>query len=564
VSGFVSHKTVHHQDRVLARSVFLVCLAVFTATFVGPPDNPDAEVEFQTTSALVRTGRLALGGTPEADAIVQARFDVREGGPGREGRFYSWFGVGQALVGVPFYVLGSGVERLFPAIEERHRATTRMGAGRSEYFQHLFVGWRNPLLAALTVHLLMLSARRLGASRRSAWLGALGYGLCTYAWPQARSTLSDVQATFLLFLAFHLLLYAREAYGRGKGRPRVALGFAGLSLGLAFLTRLVTAPAIAVLLVAAWFVVRRGRRQRAGGRLAVTLDLATLAAPALAGLAAFLVVNQLRFGDPLESGYSDAVGSGTFFSYPPWLGLLGLLIAPGKGLVWMAPALLLAPLGITKVWRAGGRVWPLTVAGMAVAVAGPIVPLETWHGAWTYGPRYVLPLVPFLWLGTSLAFDEVAPQPWGRALARGLLVLGLAVSLPGVLVDHMTHQDLALQASRVAWPEMPGDDEAQRDSKRFVQVQWDPRFAAPWAHWRILRHRAALGDEAFPAREIFFLDDDAVLTPEHERDRGFRHLAWIDFTRRLRGEVWPAALACILFLGAGLMLTFRGFESGGH
>ena len=79
MSPFIRSKAITHGDRLVAGAVCLVLLAIYTATFVGLPDNPDAEVEFQTTSALVRNHSFALGGTPEADAIVSAVFDVREG-----------------------------------------------------------------------------------------------------------------------------------------------------------------------------------------------------------------------------------------------------------------------------------------------------------------------------------------------------------------------------------------------------------------------------------------------------------------------------------------------------
>ena len=204
-------------DRWLIRGLFLLLLALYTATFTGAPENPDAEVEYQTTSSLARRGRLDLGGTPEAEALMAATplgragqgFGVAPGGPGREDRFYSWFGVGQAFAGLPFWWAGAALARLFPELEEAHRATEFFGVPRSEYFQHLFVGWRNPLLAALTASLVLACARLAGASARSACAAALAYGVATFAWPQARSTLSDVQATLFLFAGFHALLRAR-------------------------------------------------------------------------------------------------------------------------------------------------------------------------------------------------------------------------------------------------------------------------------------------------------------------------------------------------------------------
>ena len=103
LSPFVRAQAVLRGDRSLAWSVFFVLLASYLAAFSGLPDNPDSEVEFQTTSALVRNQSFALGGTSEAEAIIgivhQGRqgFNVRRGGPGREHEFFSWAGVGQPL-----------------------------------------------------------------------------------------------------------------------------------------------------------------------------------------------------------------------------------------------------------------------------------------------------------------------------------------------------------------------------------------------------------------------------------------------------------------------------------
>ena len=43
MSPFIRPKAVQSGDRILARAVFLLLLAAYTATFSGLPDNPDAE-----------------------------------------------------------------------------------------------------------------------------------------------------------------------------------------------------------------------------------------------------------------------------------------------------------------------------------------------------------------------------------------------------------------------------------------------------------------------------------------------------------------------------------------
>jgi hypothetical protein len=516
-------------------------LALYTLSFSGLPDNPDAEVEFQTTRSLVREQRMALGDTPEARAIIAANFDIAPGVGARAGRWYSWFGLGQALAAVPLFVLGDGLQALFPQVEQRHRQTQAYGAARSEYWQHLSVGWRNPLCAAAIAALLLIIARRLGATRRSALLAALLFGTASFAWPQARSSLSDVQATFFLLLALERWLAWRAA-SRGD---HFALFGVGVALSASVLTRVALAPAALCLALVAAAELRFHRAAlRAWCALFTPLGL---------GAALFLIANQLRFDSPWESGYGAALAGGSFFSYPPHLGLAGVLLAPGKGLVWMAPLLLLAPLGLRQAYQSPQRAWCVLSLAVALCVLAPIVFTQTWHGAWTYGPRYLLPMVACLWPALALCLDVA--RKWTKLAVTALALLGLSTALPGVLVDHMTHQDLAVQAARSAWPDPGGADERERDAARFLSIQWSWQFAAPWAHWRILAQRVRGGGDSFDARGLFGVDTDLALVPAHDRERGWRHFAWVDLHQRLNGPIWIGPSVCgLLLLLAALAL----------
>ena len=549
VTPFIRPATVRHADRQIARSIALLLLVVFTATMVTQPDILDGELEFQTTRALARDSTLAIGGTPEAEALksfevpdgqggTRRGFNGRWGGPGREHEFFSWFGVGQAYVGVPLYLVGAWFGQLFPVYDERHSRSMHMGVPRSEYFEHLFVGWRNPLLSALTAALIALAARRLGASRRSSLLAGLSYGLCTFAWPQARSTLNGVQATFLLFLAFYQVLVIEEAFARLRRPSKGALLLCGLALGGAFLTRPVLAPAVVVVALAAFLVLRKGYL-RLPERMTL-VDMGWIAVPAFACFGVFLWTNQVRFGDPVEQGYGGIVTWESYFNYPLHHGLAGILFSPGQGLFWMAPGALLALFWVRRL--VAERAWrmPLLLLALGAAVLVPVCLTVGWHGAWGYGPRYALPLLPFLWLGVGPVLDSVSKSAKERTLALCVLGAGFLVALPGALVDTTTHTDLALQAARLEWPDVEGN-EATREEERFQRIRWDLRFAAPAAHWRILRHRVAGLEEEYRAEDLFFLDPEkgsAVLVPEHDREKGFQHLAWVDFVWRLAGPMW--------------------------
>ena len=381
--------------------------------------------------------------------------------------------------------------------------------------------------------------------------------MCTFAWAQGRSTLSGVQATFFLFLAFHALLKLEEGFLRFRHALRVDLFLFGLAIGGAFLTRTLTAPVIAVLSLGVCVVLVSGYRKQ-GVRPRI-LDFGWIAIPALALFALFLWTNVERFGDPVETGYGEVVTWKTYFIYPVHWGLLQILFAPGRGFFWMAPGVLLSFLWLYSLVKRRDYRIPLLIAGVAAAVLVPVSMTTSWHGSWTYGPRYALPLLPFLWAGVAPAFDLLEEKKLARVGAAVLVLLGLVVVLPGVFVDHTTHTDLAIQAARIEWPDLPGG-ELDQEEERFMRIQRDFRFAAPWAHWRILRHRVAGLGEEFPVQEIFFLSDEAVVVPQHEREHGFRHLAWVDFHQRLGGPTWPASLACLLLLGLGFACAVRGLD----
>ncbi|MDG2286937.1 MAG: hypothetical protein P8N43_15640, partial [Alphaproteobacteria bacterium] len=372
--------------RALPRSIFLLLLAVYLATFSGPAMLSDGEASFQTTSALARRGTFALGGTPEIERYLRPL--AREAGQPSQGpvrvfdegeRLYAWFGVGQAIVGVPFYAVGAGLAKMLDRVEIDNATDTRAGVPRSEYWAHLIVGMRNPLFGAWTAALLAATCLRLGVGRRSSWWVGMAYGLCSFAWPQARSGLSDVQATFFLFAAFHALvrLRSREAIGRAPSR-RALVGLGAL-LACAVLTRVALAPAALALVAAAEIELCLGRARRMGQPAGARRALIWVGIPLVLGALLFITTNISRFGSWDDSGYSLAVKGGLFRG-DPRPGLMGLLVSPGRGLLWMAPFLVLAPMGFRRMIRRGERlsVWlPLFVFALSIAVAAP---LEGWHG----------------------------------------------------------------------------------------------------------------------------------------------------------------------------------------
>jgi hypothetical protein len=135
--------------------------------------------------------------------------------------------------------------------------------------------------------------------------------------------------------------------------------------------------------------------------------------------------NYLRFHNIWQTGYE-----GQGFTTPLSVGLAGFLLSPGRSLFLFSP---LVALGIISLWRLREN-WPAITAFIITASIVALVFYGmwwSWHGGWCWGPRFLVPLVPFLIV------------PIGSRLgSRGFLLAVLAVwalsllaILPGISTD---------------------------------------------------------------------------------------------------------------------------------
>ena len=207
-----------------------------------------------------------------------------------------------------------------------------------------------------------------------------------------------------------------------------------------------------------------------------------------------------RFGSPLETGYG-VQATPSAYSTPILVGLYGLLISSGKGVAWFVPGVWLAPAGLRAMFRraraaAGdwrGR-WGLdTAAGRAAfgALAAWVAALvlysrfEHWAGDGSFGPRYLVPVLPLAFLPVAFALTAPAGQAVARArraLAVTLAVLGLAVQIGGVAIYFGAQMREVGDYPYTLPLEHP----------RFMSdSHFNPRFSPIAGHWSMLRRNLA-------------------------------------------------------------------------
>lgn len=287
---------------------------------------------------------------------------------------YSNYGLGLSLLIAPMVALG------------------HLLVGSTTALLSLF----QPLVTAATVATFWLLLRELGIGRRRAlwiaWLFAFG----TLAWHYAGVLFSEPMITLCVTVALLGLLRFRQT-----ARLSDAL-LAGAATGIAVVTR-VDSVLLVLLPVAAYFlaVVARPERRRATEG-AMPFDWPRVAKPVVVFLLPIVIsaaidlwYNWARYGSPLRAGYS---AEGVAFSYPLLKGLYGLLLSPGAGLFVFVPVLVMALIGFPAL----SRRWPMEAALVAAIIGVRIVFYAgwfAWDGGVTWGPRYLIPVVPLLMIG---------------------------------------------------------------------------------------------------------------------------------------------------------------------
>lgn len=371
-----------------AWSIGLLLCAMFLALTPGTDFGAiDGEMAYWATIALAERGSAAVHPphSPYIPALIEHGFLQA----GWDGRWFVRYNLGQPLSALPFYWIG------------------RITGGAESPITRLFVNMLPALAMAGAGALLYEWARQIWGTREALWLAGL-FAFATPAPVYARLFFAEALIAFCLLLGFRLL-----TSGRSSG---IALG--GLAIGWAVLTR---EGAVAALPATGLYLLLRARTWRErfsflgwwGAGLGIPLSI-------------LLWHNTYRFGSPFLHGYR-----GESFTSPALEGVLGLLLSPGRGLLFYAPPVLLALPGGIRFWRRD-RAMASAVAALLVGYLTLYGRWWAWDGGWSWGPRFLVPVIPFL----LLISGGVLGYPSGRRAALGLGVLGFLIELPGILIDH--------------------------------------------------------------------------------------------------------------------------------
>jgi hypothetical protein len=292
----------------------------------------------------------------------------------------------------------------------------------------------NSLFISLTAVIIFCICIEVQRSNKIAFAMSLIYCVCSFVWPyNATLWVQPLQGLLLVSSAYFILLTSHRNHSflcnyvlERKRRSIVFAGLAGLSLGLSVFAHPTSLIFIPAFLVFSFFSVMRHQK----------VDFILLLV--ILGTVLFFagLTNYARYHSFTEFGYGYF---STLAAHNGWKGLIGLLVSPGAGLIFYFPLAILLPLGAKYMYKDNKSLLYLC---LFIIVANWIYigtlsfgfEPASWSGGIAWGPRYLLPVLPFMLIILGNIFQNIKKRIFLKSIVLCLCLAGFYVNLSGVLI----------------------------------------------------------------------------------------------------------------------------------
>jgi hypothetical protein len=265
----------------------------------------------------------------------------------------------------------------------------------------------------------------------AALFASLVFAAATPAAGWATEFFGHAVAGACLLLAFAVMVRVPVPQRRDAGVWAAALGV-GLLLGWTVVVEYTAGVAGAVLAGFGLGKIMRWQPGMRGGAIAAA------GAGVFVTVLVLAVYNTAAFGSPIHIGYGDVVGFGGMkhglmgVSWPSPSVLYKILLGRYRGIVWVSPLMLVAPLAFVAAFRRlqQPEAWVLLLVPAAyLAINGGYV---YWEGGWSTGPRFLVPALGFVCLAFAPLWESAGPR------SRVVLLFAAAFSAALSLICAVT------------------------------------------------------------------------------------------------------------------------------
>lgn len=401
-------------------SVFIFFWALFALTNTGY-DYSEGGYHYEVAENIIKTGNLGFD-TPKDGIFTLAP----------NGRTYASHEIGNTVFMLPTAFVNVLLENVLSGFLDRENIST---------LKEFILSFQFGCYSAITLTAFFgILQNGFGQKIIPNFLATLGLGITTFFWTFTRESYDAVLCSTLLIGSLLFLVLFKQT---GKQLYIIA---AFVCLGFGFITRISMVLPIAVSF-GYLILVSRGTA------------IAKLKNICLAGLTIVPFVlwqcwyNHLRTGffylSPVQTDekykFVNSLDGNIF------VGIQGLLFSPGKSIFIYAPLLILSVFLFKKFYKEYKKE---TVYILALTISWFLLHarLRSWYGAWGWGPRHLLPILPILFLPFAANIEYVLKKTSLKISAILLSSFGFALALCSIISSWFWRIKLADKAG------MLGDD----------------------------------------------------------------------------------------------------------
>lgn len=293
----------------------------------------------------------------------------------------------------------------------------------------------NIWVTAATASIVLLSAAKMGYSRKVCFLVAALFGLGTIAMPYARTFFRDPLAMFFLAAAWYTLIVLRQSNQQERPDPLkksilwiILIGL--LIAGILSKNSIILALPILLLEIAFHYLQRVNQKSDKSTKLKWWIPLLCIGGLILCWL---FIVPEIPILTRFSPEYYYSILQ-KFVSNPQTdfvQALTGPFISPGKSIFIFSPVLLLSLWSLIFRFRSSWAAWLYLVL---IVVFQALFYGAEWAGHVNWGLRFVLPAIPLLALTTAPAIDALIKNRSGSKLLVGLLFVAFFIQIIGSVI----------------------------------------------------------------------------------------------------------------------------------
>ena len=415
---------------------------------------------------------------------VNAQFARSFGEPGqyfvvnhKNGLWYSKYGIMNSLMALPPTALEYLVHGRVPGVGEP---------------SDLFIFNLYDILLSLLVCGLLY--RITGWYTDRSWIRVvyvLAVCYSTFYWFYQRAQDSKIYEVLFYTGAFYFLMIylrgLRSSRGQRERRHQLALlGTWGFVTAL-LLTRVV----YGLLIPTIWLLVLYAARKSGNGsgwRFRAP-DIACLLLPPVLAIGVLAWINQVKFGAPWLMGY-DQWRPSVRWPNGRWQdGIWGILFDPQASMLLHFPILIFALLAVREFYHRH-RLDTVVIFVLPLGLFLFLTKLVGWRGEWSYGPRYMIFMLPVLALPFVVFLERLAEAPWRPAN----LALAATTMIALTYSTYLQYQAIRLDFWAMYYISYGVDDSWNREMARYFLDHQMGVFNAD-----LIRHKDDLDDLPFVA-----------------------------------------------------------------